>query len=127
MKVLNESIKSVLHVCSNHNLHSWKRFFDNPKEKGDARDKGDADSQKLKKKVKKRFMGSLCRMMMARDYEFIKKVFYHLAVVSLNKSNCFKLTIYVLFFEKTINLLFTARTKAVEESNEFITEICGMR
>ena len=116
MKVLNESIKSVLHVCSNHNLHSWKRFFDNPKDKGDARDKGDADSQKLKKKVKKRFMGSLCRMMMARDYEFIKQIFYHLAVVSMNKSNCFKFTIYVLFIQKTINLFLQQGQKQLKKA-----------
>ena len=66
-------------------------------------------------------------MMMMRDYDHIKKIFYHLAVVSMKRSNCFKSIIFVLFFEKTINLLFTARTKAVEESNKFITEICGMR
>ena len=90
MKVLNESIKSVIHVCSNHNLHSWKRFFDNPKEKGkDAKDKEDEEAKKLKKQVKKRFMGSLCRMMMAREYDDIKKIFYHLAVVAMNRSNCF--------------------------------------
>ena len=28
MKVLNNSIKAVVHICSNHNLHSWKLFFE---------------------------------------------------------------------------------------------------
>ena len=89
MKVLDKSIKAVVHICSNHNLHSWKRYFER---------KGASDL------VKKTFMGAMCRMMMARDYELIKKIFYNLAVVSLN----------------------TKLTKAVQESINYITEICGI-
>ena len=88
MKVLEESIKAVIHICSNHNLHSWKRFFERKeKKKGDKKgEKKEEENDEVKKQVKKRYMGSLCRMMMARDYEYIKKIFYNLAVVSMSKS-----------------------------------------
>ena len=111
MKVLNESIKAVLHICSNHNLHSWKRFFDSPKEKKYVKDKEDETQQKLNKQVKKRFMGSLCRMMMARDYEYIKTIFYHLAVVSMNRSKCFKLKISFCFLNNLLTFYLQKRQK----------------
>ena len=44
----------------------------------------------------------------------------------MNRSNSFS-NLFVLVFEKTTNILFTVRTKAIQESNNFITEICGMR
>ena len=87
MKVLNNSIKAVVHICSNHNLHSWKRFF---------------ERKEASYLVKENFMVAMCRMMMARDYELIKKIFYNLAVISLNPK----------------------LTKAVQKSIDYITEIC---
>ena len=47
-------------------------------------------------------MVAMCRMMMARDYELIKKTFYNLAVISLNPK----------------------LTKAVQKNIDYITEIC---
>ena len=69
-EALEDSIDCVVHICSCHNMHSFKRFCERKNVSGE---------------LKMLIMGSCCRMMNCADYDLIKHIFRHMCVVMLSK------------------------------------------
>ena len=70
MKKIFFDLAFHVHICSNHNLYSWKKFY----------------KRKIPSSLIKKLYGcyATCQMMKYRDLDNMKKIFFHLAVVALN-------------------------------------------
>ena len=82
---LNKRCRCMLHICSNHNMHSFKRYL---------RDVKIRDKQGLSKKNIKIYLGLLSRMMTSVNYDSLLEIYYHLCVVSTNESKLLNTIFY---------------------------------
>lgn len=79
--IFKEKINCVVHICSCHNMNSFKRYCGRKK---------DDKEPKIGKELKKLIMASCSRLMNCSNYGTIKNIFRHMCVVMLSKGSfCF--------------------------------------